>query len=190
MNNIKQKYTERCNIPSDINEHLPVLLEYANNVKTIAEFGTRFAVSCYAFALSNPQRLICVDLVKTNEADEFCQLCKHESINLRFDVADTTKYDLEQVDLLFIDTLHTYSQLKKELSMHNFKVNKYIILHDTISYGFKDDMLVDEHPNRFEIDNSKKGLIPAVMEFLQDHREWYHLKTYSNNNGLTILARR
>lgn len=190
MNSIDQKYHSLCGIHSDINQHLPVLLEYAKQVKTIAEFGVRYAVSAYAFAASRPKKLICLDINKTDSAVEFCDLCQRENINLQFDVADSTRYDLEQVDLLFIDTLHTYSQLKKELELHNFKVNRYIVLHDTVTYGFIDDLLTQEFPNRFEVHPTKKGLVPAVMEFLQDHREWCHLRTYPNNNGLTVLARR
>lgn len=187
MSVIQQKYNIKCNDLTDINEHLPVLLEYAKQVETIAEFGTRFAVSCYSFAMARPKKLICVDLIKRDEAIEFCDLCRKENINVRFDVADTTKYNLEQVDLLFIDTLHTYSQLKKELALHNNKVNRYIILHDTVNYAFSDDIIV---PKEISDKEPTQGLIPAIMEFLQDHREWKHLKTYPNNNGLTVLERR
>jgi hypothetical protein len=187
MSNILENYNSLRNIPSDINEHLPILFEYGKNVKTIAEFGVRNAVSCYAFAASRPEKMICVDIVKTQRAEEFCGLCKNENINLRFDVADTTQYSLEQVDLLFIDTLHTYAQLKRELELHNFKVNRYIILHDTITYGFIEDIAI---PRSVADGQWKQGLMPAVMEFLQDHREWCHFKTYPNNNGLTVLERR
>jgi hypothetical protein len=38
MNIIDEKYNSLKNTSSDINEHLPVLLEYGKQVKTIAEF--------------------------------------------------------------------------------------------------------------------------------------------------------
>jgi hypothetical protein len=34
-----------------------------------------------------------------------------------------------------------------------------------------------------------KGLWPAVEEFLAAHPEWKIEKRFTNNNGLTILAR-
>lgn len=35
------------------------------------------------------------------------------------------------VDLLFIDSLHVYGHLKRELDFHHRNVNHYIIMHDT-----------------------------------------------------------
>ena len=36
----------------------------------------------------------------------------------------------------------------------------------------------------------KKGLWPAVVEFLQEHREWDLKERFTNNNGLTVLYRK
>lgn len=36
----------------------------------------------------------------------------------------------------------------------------------------------------------ERGLWPAVEEFLAEHAEWQLEKRYTNNNGLTVLARR
>jgi hypothetical protein len=35
----------------------------------------------------------------------------------------------------------------------------------------------------------RKGLWPAVEEFLVDHPEWVLKERYTNNNGLTVLER-
>lgn len=40
----------------------------------------------------------------------------------------------------------------------------------------------------YNVEN-KKGLMPAVEEFLNDNRDWYLYIQYTNNNGLTILKR-
>ena len=50
MSVIEQKYKQRCTTPSDINEHLPVLRDYASKCTHITETGVRSAVSSYAFA--------------------------------------------------------------------------------------------------------------------------------------------
>ena len=39
------------------------------------------------------------------------------------------------------------------------------------------------------IDRKKKGLWPAVQDFLAHHPEWKIYRRYANNNGLTILKR-
>lgn len=180
MDIIKQKYIEKCNTVSDINEHLPTLYDYAKKCETVAEFGVREVVSTFALAYAKPKKLICVDIETNTNITNFIQICNNENINVRFDLANTLTYELEPVDLLFIDTLHTYSQLKQELKLHHTKVKKYLIFHDTISYG-----TTNEH-NTPDI---KQGLVPAIKEFLQEHKEWKEVCTYTNNNGLTILER-
>jgi hypothetical protein len=38
--------------------------------------------------------------------------------------------------------------------------------------------------------SEKQGLIPAIEEFLQENSNWCVKETYTNNNGLTVLARK
>ena len=86
--------------------------------------------------------------------------------------------NLPNFDLVFIDTDHTYQQVINELKVYNSKANKYIILHDTVSFrhgGFNGD---------------QKGIWAAIMEFLYSHTEWELWESFSNNNGLTILKRK
>jgi len=61
------------------------------------------------------------------------------------------------------------------LNIQSSKAKKYIIFHDTISFGNKDEF--GEGP----------GLCPAIAEFLKTHPEWKEKETYTNNNGLTVL---
>jgi len=107
--------------------------------------------------------------------------CKAENINAKFDQANTLNYDLEEVDMLFIDTLHTYEQVLGELERHHQKVKKYILFHDTITFG-----KVNEDGSYV---NGKNGLIPAIGLFLNNHKEWKEVCTYTNNNGLTIIKK-
>jgi hypothetical protein len=43
------KYSQLCNTPSDINEHLPCLKEYASKCESVFETGVRGCVSSWAF---------------------------------------------------------------------------------------------------------------------------------------------
>ena len=47
------------------------------------------------------------------------------------------------VDLLFIDTLHTFGQLTAELEAFARNTNRYIILHDMESFGNQDEFIHD-----------------------------------------------
>ena len=184
---IRDNYQQACKTPSDINEHLEVLYDLAKECTHITEMGVRSVVSTWAFMYRNPSVLIGIDLHI------------HPNINIalnaypkwKFIQADTLKIDIEPTDLLFIDTLHIYSQLKKELFKHGYKAKKYIVLHDTTTYGASDeptDWQTPEIMENYQTEN-KKGLMPAVNEFLETYKNWYIYRQYTNNNGLTILKR-
>ena len=57
MELIKEKYESHLSNSSDINEHLPTLVRYANECSHITEMGVRWGSSTYAFLISNPKNL-------------------------------------------------------------------------------------------------------------------------------------
>lgn len=174
--------------PSDINEHIDTLYNLAKECEHITEMGVRNVVSTWAFMLRDPKKLVGID-IHTNEN---VGIASKLYPKWKFILGDTTKIKIEETDLLFIDTLHIYSQLKKELILHAGQVKKYIVLHDTTTYGYKDeptDWQTPEIMQNYQLDE-KKGLQPAVNEFLIDNPEWILYKEYTNNNGLTILKRK
>lgn len=184
---IRDNYYQACKTQSDINEHLPVLYDLAKECSHITEMGVRSVVSTWAFMYRNPSVLVGIDLHVHPNIDEALKVYP----NWKFKQADTLKIDIEPTDLLFIDTLHIYSQLKKELFKHGKKAKKYIVLHDTTTYGAIDeptDWQTPEIMENYQTEN-KTGLMPAVNEFLEANKEWYIYRQYTNNNGLTILKR-
>jgi len=84
--------------------------------------------------------------------------------------------------LAFIQTI------KAELELHSSKVKKYIILHDTVLFGTIDE-LGSYDAWGWENQYEKKGLLPALDEFLENNKEWIKHEVFTNNNGLTILKR-
>jgi hypothetical protein len=189
MLTLNQTYETLVNTPSDINEHLPTLKEYAEKCDHITEMGVRWIVSTYAFLSGRPKTLISIDIQHPNTWDASLtpvqKYALEENINFSFMLGNTLEIDIEQTDLLFIDTWHAYKQLKGELERHHLKVNKYIILHDTSNYEFCDETSYEMWGWKGE----NKGLWPAIEEFLQSNPEWKLHKRYINNNGLTILER-
>lgn len=184
---IRDNYQQACKTPSDINEHLEVLYDLAKECTHITEMGVRSVVSTWAFMYRNPSVLVGIDLHVHHNIDEALKCYP----KWNFIQADTLKIDIDPTDLLFIDTLHIYSQLKKELFKHGYKAKKYIVLHDTTTYGTSDeptDWQTPEIMENYQTEN-KKGLMPAVNEFLEFNKEWYIYRQYTNNNGLTILKR-
>jgi hypothetical protein len=122
---------------------------------------------------------------------ELVQNCAVEyEIDFEFVIGNVLNMEIPECDLLFIDTLHNYNQLKQELSLHSNKVKKYIIFHDTVSFAYSDEKNADEMGMLNQIEtNLPKGLWPAIEEFLYHNRDWVIWEKKPNNNGLTILKR-
>lgn len=166
---IEAKYQEFCNTPSDINQHLPKLREYYDQCESITEFGVRTCCSLLAALASSAKKVIAYDILDV-------WVPKVEK--LTFICADDLKVEIEETDFLFIDTMHSYKQLKAELTLHAAKVNKWIGMHDTTIYKLHSE------------DGSAPGLMQAIMEFLAECPEWELTYMSVENNGLTVLSRR
>jgi hypothetical protein len=168
-----EKYKKAAATPSDIYKHIPILYKYASECKHITEFGTRKVVSSWAFAYSKPEKIILYDINHDENIDVFLKVCNDNRIVAEFKKEDTKQAVIENTDLLFIDTLHTYEQVKAELRNHTM-VKKYIILHDTSTFG--------------EIGHGgSRGIKFAILEFLKDNDNWLIEYETDDNNGLMIL---
>jgi hypothetical protein len=192
MKEIITKYEEHCNNPSDINEHLPTLLKYAKECNHITEMGVRWVSSTWALLLSNAKKIISYDITQHKNIQTVLELTKKHNINYSFIVSDVLNVEIEKTDLLFIDTLHTYNQLTKELLLHSEKSSKYIILHDTTTFGYVDENIYKHaSPNIKNQKITKQGLWNAVLDFLntEQGKNWTIFEKYENNNGLTVLKR-
>jgi hypothetical protein len=197
---LKSRYTMKCQIPCDINEHLPTLYRYAKECDRITECGVCNIVSSYAFAtglLGNPKgTFIMVDPYRSYNIEMFTDMCEREGIQVKYFQENDLTCPCEETDLLFIDTWHVYAQLKRELTHWHSSVRKYIIMHDTTVdewYGesIRGNFNIEEQSKQsgFPVNEIAKGLWPAIVEFLQEHPEWELKERFTNNNGLTILAR-
>lgn len=192
MYDLEQIVNKIYTTPSDINEHIPTLIEYASECETITEMGVRAITSTWAFLGSAPKTLTSYDIEDPSkwgaDINLVYKIANQYGLNYKFIKTNVLKIDIEETDLLFLDTWHAYCQLKAELDKHSHKAKKYIIMHDTTSYEFRDEPLTSE--NAWEGDPpSGRGLWAAITEFLESNDEWILHKRYTNNNGLTILKR-
>ena len=65
--------------------------------------------------------------------DNAIDTCADLGIDFSFHVADTRKIEIEETDLLFIDTEHNYEQIQKELELHGNKARKFILVYLRLS---------------------------------------------------------
>lgn len=161
----------------DIQQDLWILYEYATRVRDVVEFGVRDGVSTSAFLAAQPLRLRSYDIAPCPHRETL--ILARGRTHWSFHQADVLKIPpLESCDLLFIDTYHTYTQLCAELDRHAKNVSRFILLHDTLSFGTRGE------------DGSEPGLIAAYSAFIQANPQWrVHLVSMAQN-GLTVLARR
>lgn len=184
---LQQYYESECNFKSDINEHLPVLKEYASKCETVTELGVRWIVSTWAFLSSSAKKITSIDIVNpedwpaigptSNQTSVARNIAKCCDKDYEFILGDSLEIDIEETDLLLLDTLHRYDQLKGELDRHSDKVKKYLIFHDTMTYGQTGE-------------NGGEGILKAIYEFLQDNKNWEIDSFKTNNNGLCILKKK
>lgn len=162
----------------DIFMHLPYLNQMGKQCESITEFGVRGGGSTRAFLNTNA-KLRSYDLEIIPPIEELFLSARHQDKDVQCITGNSLLVDIEQTDLLFIDSLHTYDQLREELFKHHSKVNKFIIMHDVYIFG-----LVAEWDYSDQL-----GLLPAVFEFLIAHPEWKVNYYTVICNGLLTLAR-
>ena len=176
---VTSKYNQLASTPSDIYEHMPTLHRYAKECSHVTELGVRDVVSTWAWLDAKVSTIRCYDLFDPplDNLLEAYLFALENKLDFSFTRADVLSVQLEPTELLFIDTWHVYRQLKQELSLHGLVASKYMIFHDTTTYG------------RVGEDGSKLGLQDAIDEWLHYNNAWRIREIYTNNNGLTILER-
>lgn len=171
--NLETEYLKRFKTPSDINEHLPTLRQYVATCDHVTEFGVRSGNSTVALACGRPKYMVSYDI--NPMPPDLMDTIKKE-IDFHFFQRNVLGICIEPTDLLFIDTLHTYHQLCRELIHHSWAAHRYIILHDTMTFGLRGE------------DGMEPGLRQAIIDGLP-RNQWHINRDDPHNNGLTVLER-
>ena len=176
---LEDEYEKACTggIWWDIHEHLPALRKYASQCNHITELGVFNGGSTRAFLMAEPKKLVSIDVIPMrHNVKRLLPMVDKNKTKWEYKQADGLEITIDKTDLLFIDTNHIYEQLIQELNLHADKAQKYIILHDTTTWGYLSH-------------DGSKGLMLAVNNFLQGHPEWVIKEIFSNNQGLLVMAR-
>lgn len=183
---VAERYAQMCQTPSAINEHMPLLRQYASQCQSVLELGVHTGCSTTAFLASGVRTLVSMDLVASPDIFTDLGLDMPHAVYTTYGISATTwdfwlmdschPAQIPEPDLLFIDSAHYYDQVAKELSIYAPKTKRWIILHDTISYG-----RVGE--------GDKPGILHAIDNFLAFEGAWSPREHLLNNNGLMILER-
>jgi cephalosporin hydroxylase len=165
-------------VHQDIVGHLPVLAFLAAGCDRIAEFGVRTGNSTVAFLhgmdLRNYGDLYSYDIMDPQLG--FDPLEVYPDVHWHFTKCDTSRLEtIPEVDLLFVDTRHTFDQVSAEL-VHARSVGRYLVFHDT-------------ELNREQGEHGEDGIWEAITQFLKANKDWEIRAHFTHCNGLTILAR-
>tara|TARA_R110000822_G_scaffold257586_1_gene383135 strand:- start:505 stop:1167 length:663 start_codon:yes stop_codon:yes gene_type:complete len=204
-NELQYQYELVCKKNNDMTPYGPILHYIGTNVSSVIEMGIGplslglnstwcLLQGLYESPFTGDKKFISYDIledpININIYDAQ-KVAIELGIDFKFMIADSGTVIIDKADLLFIDTEHTYQHLIKELRLHSPKIEKYILIHDTSApYGNWEDWPFN-HERRGELANSpeKYGLWPAVVDFLQENKEWKLNKRYEHNHGLTIIER-
>lgn len=209
MQKVQDTFQKLSHTHSDIYEHLPTLSRYASECESVLELGVRGCISSWAFLnglLQNrtgKRQLFLNDIVNCDDnikdlLDTIQSLPESHRVQVGYEWKSDLELDFGEgtFDLTFIDTWHVYGQLKRELAKFSLITKKYIIMHDTTvdavegeSIRCYSDTKKQSHETGIPEEEIRKGLWPAVEEFLAENSEWTLEERYQNNNGLTILKR-
>jgi hypothetical protein len=186
------------NLPNDIQLLLGILRAYIDDQDTVLELGSRQGSSTGMILESAPRRFATVDLHVTPTVaamHKYGRECSKASPENYFTVQGD---DLEvkipfenEVDMMFLDTLHASWLLQLEMIKYPPSVKHYMAFHDSFSYTHHDEVYPGVVERRNDKNRHWRGLKVAFDDFLRTHKdEWVEDMSYIHNNGLYVLRRK
>jgi hypothetical protein len=174
-------YHEMAAYPTDINRLIPIIQSYAMRSSSVVEMGSRRGHSTCAIMLSYPTNFTVIDLILTEDVialGSTYQKCAPKDKKLTLIQSNDLAIDIGPTDMLFIDTLHDGGLLRQELAKHAKMVKRWLLFHDAISFGHRDES------------GGGAGLHPPIRDFLNSHPEWEEEAYFPFSNGLLVLRRK
>jgi glycosyltransferase involved in cell wall biosynthesis len=175
---LAELYAAALQESSDIGEHLNILFRMASCVDRVTSItADGAALSTAAFVNAMPKCFITYCNLQTPEIIRLRSAAKIAGLDYIYEQY-RSGIQIEPTDLLFIDTIKTEEVITRELNEYAGNVRKYMIFHDTETYG-----IVGELPG-------SRGIWAAITRFIRQHSEWRLFQHYSHCHGLTVLERR
>lgn len=163
-------------VPRDLNEHLPKLAELASQCRHVTEFSDRreSTVGLLAGVVRARGKLISYQ----TESDALLEQMRARFKMLELYPQRSNQVDsIDDCDLLFLDSSpHNFDQVWGELTKFAPQVHRWIVLHDTGSYGPAGEAGGD-------------GLWEVLKRWPAEHPEWFLAQHDPRQYGLTVLSR-
>lgn len=191
VNNLKELFTWMKSQKRDLEQHADKLYELASKCNHVTEISTRREGTIALLA-----GLMTGDSLQRKPAGdkEAKPVAKFISYNTEFydgtyslmkayggpsflssHLQTHEIAEIEETDLLFIDTIHTGKVLAEELRKFGPKVRKYIVMHDTKQYADRGE-------------DGKDGMFSALQPWLEANPTWFPVYHAEHQYGLTVLS--
>ena len=191
MRTLEDLYQQHCRSGTAIAPHLPRLRELADNLGLAVEFGVKHGASSTALLLG-ARRVVSYDLVETKGAHTLAEIAGD-----RWDyrIEDSRVAPAIECGLLLIDSLHTYQQCDAELCRHASAVRRYLVFHDTLTFGSvgaRGETGEQRWAYRAgqSVPQEHLGIRPAIDELMIRDSSWRIAAHYVDSHGLLVLERR
>lgn len=169
-----ERFEEIKRNSSDINELVEDIFNHTKGCNVAVSLGIGKGDGAFALLLGC-QRHYSVDPNPSRDTLNF--LNDYFGVkSLSVSQATDLPIDIEEFDVLFVDSIHTADNVERELKTHSHKVNKYIIFHDTTIFGETGE-------------DGGEGIKKPIYEFLNNNQEWKIIYEVNHNNGLIILGK-
>lgn len=190
VTSVREFFDYSCAHQTAISVHLPTIRHYAAKCEMACEFGVKYGASSSAL-LMGAHQVHSWDIKATPEAEHLRSIA---GPRWEYTIADSRAGIFGHCDLLFIDSLHTYAQVRSELEGTKGHVSKYLIFHDTITFGSvgadgetgRQSWNYADHRGE-SVPDEHLGIVPVIFEFMSQNREWQVEMHDARSHGLLVL---
>lgn len=172
---IEELYNWGKSVKRDLNDHFDTLKALAAKCTHVTEF-TKKRESTLALAGGKPVKLV----TYTKEPDillkQIVLVRPPDSTEIYADTDSLMVPEIDETDLLYLDTVHSAERLRMELKNHAKNVRRFIVVRGTGSNGVVAEGTKGE------------GLFYAIEEFIKDNPDAFVLHHAENQWGITVIG--
>lgn len=155
----------------DIVNHAQQLKEIASLCSHVTEISNRYESLIFLCA-GKPETVVSYNKESSHQSIQILV----ESVKREGITSISFKIPLEKTDALFLDTEANYIALSEELKTFADKVNKFIVVHGTMTFGETGE-------------NDGLGMNYALRQFTTDNPQWKVFSFSKEGHGLTVLTK-
>lgn len=180
-----------------------MLEDMAGQCLSILELGAHRSIITWALLHGlctrsherNMRRYILNDLKPFN-VNNLLRVTESYGVQMEFYWQNDLTLDLtEAVDMIVIDTLHVYPHLRLELEKFAPFARRFLAILNTAKYGDQGESIMSKEMQGvcatygYTEECMSKGMMPAILEFLETDHAWSIHEVSHQGNGLVVMMK-